>query len=162
MWGHIQYGEDWIHAGEMPRTATHTFSTPDHPWINHENFFELSVAFGQRTIGGAGIIVFKCCAGIWLLWTMVIVARRRQVSTVAAVVAMIPVAWGLAEFWLARPQLFSFLFFGVMLIAFEKAYSNWTVDRSIQYRWLWLCVPLTGIWTNSHGGFAAGLCVFIA
>ncbi|MCA9036751.1 MAG: hypothetical protein KDA91_16570 [Planctomycetaceae bacterium] len=162
LWGHIQYGEDWIHAGEMPRTATHTFSTPDHPWINHENFFELSVAFGQRTIGGAGIIVFKCCAGIWLLWTMVIVARRRQVSTVAAVVAMIPVAWGLAEFWLARPQLFSFLFFGVMLIAFEKAYSNWTVDRSIQYRWLWLCVPLTGIWTNSHGGFAAGLCVFIA
>ena len=27
---------------------------------------------------------------------------------------------------------------------------------------LWLMVPLTVIWTNAHGGFLAGLCVFIA
>jgi hypothetical protein len=27
---------------------------------------------------------------------------------------------------------------------------------------LWLMVPLTVLWTNAHGGFLAGLCVFIA
>ena len=66
LWGHIQYGEDWLHAGQMPTTATHTYSTPDQPWVNHENLFELAVALGQRAIGGLGLMIFKCVAGLWL------------------------------------------------------------------------------------------------
>ena len=162
LWGHIQYGEDWIHAGIMPNTATHTYSTPDHPWVNHENLFELAVAFGQRTIGGYGLMIFKCLSGIWLLSMMVRNAARLAVPTLAAAVAMIPVAAGLAEFWLMRPQLFSFLFFGLMLLAFDRAFRNWAISKTIQTRWLWLCIPLLIAWTNAHGGFAAGLCVFIA
>jgi hypothetical protein len=161
LWGHIQYGEDWLHAGEMPRTATHTFSTPDQPWVNHENFFELAVAFGQRTIGGLGLMVFKCLAGLWLLWAMVRTAIQRGVHLMTAVVAMIPVAWGLSEFWLARPQLFSFIFCGLMFLCIERAFRRWN-HKEISFRWLWLCVPLMTVWTNSHGGFAAGLCVLIA
>lgn len=162
LWGHIQYGEDWIHTGAMPQTATHTYSTPDHPWVNHENLFELAVAFGQRSIGGYGLMIFKCMSGLWLLWMMVRNASRQAVPTLAAAVAMIPVAAGLAEFWLMRPQLFSFLFFGLMLLAFDRAFRNWGSDRTVHTRWLWLCIPLMIAWTNAHGGFAAGLCVFIA
>lgn len=162
LWGHIQYGEDWLHAGTMPRTATHTYSTPDQPWVNHENLFELAVAFGQRTIGGLGLMIFKCVAGLWLLWSMVRTARGRGVDSLTAVVAMIPVAWGLAEFWLARPQLFSFLCFGVMMLSIERAFRRWFNDGTVAVRWLWMCVPLMTVWTNSHGGFAAGLCVLIA
>jgi hypothetical protein len=162
LWGHIQYGEDWIHAGVMPQTATHTYSTPNHPWVNHENLFELAVAFGQRTIGGYGLMVFKCMSGLWLLWMMVRNASRQAVPTLAAAVSMIPVAAGLAEFWLMRPQLFSFLFFGLMLLAFDRAFRNWATDGAVHIRWLWVCIPLMIAWTNAHGGFAAGLCVFIA
>ncbi|MDA1231685.1 MAG: hypothetical protein O2856_13005 [Planctomycetota bacterium] len=111
LWGHIQYGEDWIHVGTMPTTASHTYSTPNQPWVNHENLFELAVALGQRTVGGYGLMILKCAAGLWLLWTMVRNASRQAVPALAAAVAMIPVASGLAEFWLMRPQLFSFLFF---------------------------------------------------
>lgn len=162
LWGHIQYGEDWIHAGIMPTTATHTYSTPDHPWVNHENLFELAVAFGQRTIGGYGLMIFKCMSGIWLLSMMARNAVRQAVPALAAAVAMIPVAAGLAEFWLMRPQLFSFLFFGLMLLAFDRAFRNWAISKTVQTKWLWLCIPLLIAWTNAHGGFAAGLCVFIA
>ena len=161
LWGHIQYGEDWIHAGEMPRTATHTYSTPDQPWVNHENLFELAIAFGQRTIGGLGLMTFKCLAGLWLLHAMVRTAQRRGVATLTAVVAMIPVAWGLSEFWLTRPQLFSFIFCGLMFLFVERASRNWA-DGRVGFRWLWMCVPLMTLWANSHGGFAAGLCVLIA
>jgi len=211
LWGHIQYGEDWLHAGQMPRTATHTYATPDHPWVNHENLFELAVAIGQRTVGGLGLMIGKCLAGLWLLWMMVRTAQNRQVPLMAAVVAMIPTAWGLSEFWLARPQLFSFVFFGMMLMAFEKAFrgrgslrrkglqtrpDNGLKDQrrnnyrladvehvfnvlgtmescptyscpspmastGLQTRWLWMCVPLMTVWTNSHGGFLAGLCVML-
>ena len=162
LWGHIQYGEDWLHAGEMPTTATHTYSTPDQPWVNHENLFELAVALGQRTIGGHGLMIFKCVAGLWLLWTMVRVAQLRGVETLAAVVAMIPVAWGLGEFWLVRPQLFSFIFCGLMFLAVERAFRNWHSEQRVAFGCLWLCIPLMTIWTNSHGGFAAGLCVLLA
>lgn len=162
LWGHIQYGEDWMHAGEMPTTATHTYSTPDQPWVNHENLFELAVALGQRTIGGCGLMIFKCVAGLWLLWTMVRVSQLRGVEKLAAVVAMIPVAWGLGEFWLARPQLFSFIFCGLMFLAVELAFRNWHSEQRVAFGWLWLCIPLMTLWTNSHGGFAAGLCVLLA
>ena len=162
LWGHIQYGEDWMHAGTMPTTASHTYSTPDHPWVNHENLFELAVAFGQRTIGGYGLMIFKCLSGLWLLWMMVRNAARLAVPALAAAVAMIPVAAGLAEFWLMRPQLFSFLLFGLMLLAFDRAFRDWTSSKTVHAKWLWLCIPLLIAWTNAHGGFAAGLCVFIA
>ncbi len=162
LWGHIQYGEDWIHAGRMPTTASHTYATSDHPWVNHENLFELAVAFGQRTVGGLGLMVFKCVSGLWLLWMMVRNASRRAVPILAAAVAMIPVAAGLAEFWLMRPQLFSFLFFGLMLVALDRAFRDWERSKTVQAFWLWLCIPLMIAWTNAHGGFAAGLCVFIA
>ena len=162
LWGHIQYGEDWIHAGQMPTTATHTYATPDHPWVNHENLFELAVAWGQRAVGGYGLMVSKCVSGLWLLWLMVRNAARRDVPALAAAVAMIPVAAGLAEFWLMRPQLFSFLFFGMMLVALDRAFRDWHASWSVNTRWLWLCIPLMIAWTNSHGGFAAGLCVLLA
>ena len=162
LWGHIQYGEDWIHGGTMPTTASHTYSSPNQPWVNHENLFELAVAFGQRTIGGYGMMIFKCLSGLWLLWMMVRNASRLAVPAIAAAVAMIPVAAGLAEFWLMRPQLFSFLFFGLMLLAFDRAFRDWAIPKTVQTKWLWLCVPILIAWTNAHGGFAAGLCVFIA
>lgn len=162
LWGHIQYGEDWLSTGEMPRTATHTYSTPEQPWVNHENLFELAVALGQRAVGGLGLMIFKCVAGLWLLWVMVRTAQGRGVATLTAVVAMVPVAWGLSEFWLARPQLFSFICCGLMFMAIERAFRNWSADSRVEFRWLWMCVPLMTVWTNSHGGFAAGLCVLIA
>lgn len=162
LWGHIQYGEDWLHAGRMPRTATHTYSTPDHPWVNHENLFELAVAIGQRTVGGLGLMIFKCLAGLWLLRAMVRTAQGRGVSTLTAVVSMVPVTWGLSEFWLARPQLFSFLCFGLMMLAVDRAFRNIADSGRVAFKWLWMCVPLMTVWTNSHGGFAAGLCVLLA
>ena len=162
LWGHIQYGEDWIHAGKMPLTASHTYSTPDYPWVNHENLFELAVAYGQRAIGGHGLMIVKCASGLCLLWIMVRNASRQAVPVLAAAVAMISVAAGLAEFWLMRPQLFSFLFFGLMLVAIERAFCDWQAAKTVNFLWLWSCIPLMIVWTNSHGGFAAGLCVFVA
>ena len=162
LWGHIQYGADWIHAGAMPTTASHTYSTPDHPWVNHENLFELAVAVGQRMVDGLGLMIFKCISGLWLLGMMVRTAARKGVPVMAAAVAMIPVASGLAEFWLMRPQLFSFLFCGLMLVALDRAFRDWDAAKTVRFQWLWLCIPLMVAWTNAHGGFAAGLCIFIA
>ena len=34
--------------------------------------------------------------------------------------------------------------------------------NSFRMRFLWLSVPLFAVWTNAHGGFLAGYCVFVA
>ncbi len=51
LWGHVRYAEDWLADGQLPRTATHTFTAVDHPWINHENLAELAFALGHRCLG---------------------------------------------------------------------------------------------------------------
>ena len=55
LWGHIQYGEDWVAEGARPRVASHTYAAPDCPWVHHENLSELALAFGHRAVGGLGI-----------------------------------------------------------------------------------------------------------
>lgn len=162
LWGHIQYGEDWIAEGALPRLASHTYSAAGHPWVNHENLSELVLALMQRTVGGLGIMVGKLIAGLCVLGLMMWLAVRRGVPLWAAAVCMVPVSSGLAEFWLARPQLASFLGMAALLTICEFSFSADGSGRLNRPQLLWLCVPLTVVWTNSHGGFAAGLCVMLA
>ncbi|MFM7055911.1 MAG: hypothetical protein ACKO2P_03205, partial [Planctomycetota bacterium] len=162
LWGHIQYGEDWLFTGSLPTTATHTYTAEGHPWINHENLFELAVALGQRTIGGLGLMLLKTLAGLALMLVMLRRTAQLNVPLVSAAVCLLPVAACLAEFWLMRPQLFSFLLFAAQLLLTERAFVDWQQGKAPRYGLLWLCLPLLVVWTNSHGGVLAGLCVFLA
>lgn len=157
LWGHIQYGQDWLSTGTLPATATHTFTTPDHPWINHENLFELAVACGHRLFGGQGLMLGKCLLGLLLLnfigWRL----QRQGLSGLSASLCLLPVAAGLAEYWQIRPQLFSFLLFAALIWLFEFSGRD-----GARLRRLWLAIPLLIVWTNSHGGVLAGICVFAA
>jgi hypothetical protein len=121
LWGHIQYGEDWLYSGTLPRTATHTYTASGYPWINHENLFELSVALGQRAVGGAGLMILKTLAGLAVMLLMLRRTVRFQIPLVSAAVCLLPAAMCLAEFWLMRPQLFSFIFFAAATCVDRKS-----------------------------------------
>lgn len=162
LWGHIQYGEEWLSTGVVPQTATHTYSSPDHRWINHENLSELVLAVTQRLTGGHGIIIGKVLAGIAVLLMMMRIAVRQGVPAVAAAAITVPVAYALAEFWLARPQLASFVCAAAMCLLLEKAFADWYTDGRVHRHWLVPIIPLMAIWVNAHGGFAAGLCILAA
>jgi hypothetical protein len=162
LWGHIQYGEDWIAEGELPRVASHTYSAVGHQWVNHENLSELVLAYTHRAFGGVGIMVAKLIAGMLLLVTLISLAVRRGIPVWAATVCVLPVASGLGEFWLARPQMASFLCMGVLLTILEFACPPADSKSNARPWMLWLCIPLMIVWANSHGGFAAGLCVLTA
>ena len=161
LWGHIQYGEDWIAEGALPRVASHTFSAEGHPWINHENLSELTLAMSHRLVGGRGIMVMKLLAGLGMLLTMMWLAVRKGIPVWAAAVCIVFVASGLGEFWLARPQMASFLGMAALLTVFDFAFPTAENGERPRPQLLWLCVPLMILWTNSHGGFAAGLCVLL-
>ena len=159
LWGHVQYGEDWLAAGELPQTASHTFTAEGHPWINHENLAELAMAEGFRWLGPYGMLMVKCLLGVGILGAMVLVARRQDAHPLLAWAMMLLVARNLTAFFPMRPQLLSFVWCAVMLVMLDRAFTYWSERRQIDWRWLWPLPLLFVVWTNSHGGFVAGLCI---
>lgn len=159
LWGHVRYGQELIADGFLPEVATHTYSAPDHPWINHENLAELAMAVGYERIGPVGLLVAKCLLGMGIIGMMVVVARLHAVGILVAWTLGLLVATNLTAFFPLRPQLLSFLWCAVMLVLLDRAFAQWH-RREIQFVWLWAVPPLFVVWANSHGGFVAGLCVF--
>jgi hypothetical protein len=159
LWGHIRYGQDWIAAGELPRTATHTYTAMGYPWINHENLFELAVAACYNAFGTGGMQVAKCLLGMTIVAAMVWIAGKRGVHPLVAWLLMLLVSTTLHPFFLLRPQLFSFACCAAMLVLLDLAFRDWHETRAIDARYLWGLPLAMAIWTNSHGGFVAGLCI---
>jgi hypothetical protein len=159
LWGHIRYGQDWIATGELPRTATHTYTAVDYPWINHENLSELAVAACYNTFGVGGMLLAKCLLGMTIIASMVWIAGKRGVHPLIAWALMLVVTTNLQPFFPLRPQLFSFACCATMLVLLDRAFRNWQETRAIDVRPLWGLPIVLAVWTNSHGGFVAGLCI---
>ena len=162
IWGHVLYGQEVLADGALPTTATHTYTAPGYPWINHENLSEIALALGFRYLGPQGLLLAKCLLGMLIVGLMFVAARRKGVQLAAICVALVLVTLNLAGFWAMRPQLFSFLFFAVLMALVERAFNGWSETHRADLRWLIPAPLLFVVWTNSHGGFAAGVCIFAA
>lgn len=159
LWGHVRYAQDWLAAGTMPRTATHTYTAVDYPWINHENAAELLFAVGFDRIGVNGMLLAKCLLGLSILATMVWTARRHGVPALSAWALMLLVATNMEAFFPLRPQLLSFAFCTLALVCLDRGFPAWPEQRDVRFAWLWVLPVLFVGWVNSHGGFMAGLCI---
>jgi len=159
LWGHVQYGEDWLAEGALPRTASHTFTAPDHPWINHENLAELAFAEGYRLLGAHGLLIAKCLWGMAILLAMAWVANRHKVHPFAVWPLLLLVAANLQAFFPVRPQLLSFALCAAALVVLDRAFCKWQESKSVRWPLLWMLPLVVLVWVNAHGGFALGLCV---
>jgi hypothetical protein len=180
LWGHIQYGHETWQAGLASHT-THSYVATNTPWINHEIVAELALSMLADLCGAQGLLLAKMFAGATLLLALLVRMRRENISLLGCAMVVLFTANGLARFWSLRPQLFSFLAYAALLSLLSWCFENWehrwqlkwsakannSATPEIQYnsrrlRWLW-CVPLLmGLWTNTHGGFLAGECLYTA
>src|SRR5688572_3382912 len=99
LWGHIRYGQDWLAAGEMPRTATHTYTAVGYPWVNHENAAELLMAISYEYIGIYGMLVAKCLLGMVLMATMAWMACRKGVPALSVWTLLLVVSTNMQAFF---------------------------------------------------------------
>ncbi len=159
LWGHVRYGQDLLATGQLPQTATHTFTATDTPWINHEHLAELSFATGYRYLGTSGLLIAKSLAGLGILLIMAWTARRQGVHPLAAWIAMLLVAANLHPFFLLRPQLFSFALCTLVLLLISTAFRDWQKNQTLCWQPLAILPFVFAIWANTHGAFAAGLCI---
>lgn len=162
LWGHVLYGQDVLRDGRLPDTATYTYTAAGHRWINHETLAELSLAAGFQYLGVRPMLVIKCLAGMLLIGLMLRTAKRRGVQTMVVSAVLMLVAVCLTAFWSMRPQVFSFVFLGLLIVILDRAFDAWRSRGELRVAWLWLAPPLFAFWANSHGAFVAGLCLFAA
>jgi hypothetical protein len=162
LWGHVQYAEDALADGQLHGTATHTFTAVGHPWINHENLSEVWLAGAYRTLGAHGMLGLKCLLGLGVVVLMLRSAARQGVSLIVAGCFLLLVSTTLTPFWAMRPQLSSYVLLALMIVLLDRAFQRWQDEGRVELRLLWLIIPLLAVWTNSHGAFVAGVCLFIA
>ena len=159
LWGHVRYAEDWLAEGQLPRTATHTFTAVDHPWINHENLAELAFALGHRYLGVYGLLVAKCLWGMAIIGAMAWIASRHGVHPLAIWSVMLLVASNLQAFFPLRPQLLSFGLCSLTLVLLDRAFFGWQQQHRVKWGLLALLPAVFVVWVNSHGAVVAGLCI---
>ncbi|MDB4670632.1 hypothetical protein OAF34_00730 [Pirellulaceae bacterium] len=190
LWGHVQYGQDVLADGKIHETTTYSFTAVGFRWINHENLAELSFATIVNWMGPVGLLVFKFLLSV-LVFSLVLVHSTRQnkrqgVHLLVMTATLLIVANGISYFWSIRPQLFTFTFFAVLIYLLNYCFAGWSDHwhlhrcspleleesrknnippigySSSRLNGLWLAPILFFFWANSHGGFVAGVAIYVA
>lgn len=180
LWGHIQYGRDALRDG-LPLTTTYSYIAQGYPWVNHEILAELGLAVVNDNFGAIGLMLMKCLLGLLVIALVMRSALRQGAGLIATCAMMLLVAVALGNHWSLRPQLVSYVSFALLLALLAWCFEGWEGEwrlpwltgargesvKELTYqvdrlRFLWLVPLLMMVWTNSHGGFLAGYCVFVA
>ena len=129
LWGHVQYGQDWLAEGSLPRISSHNFTAIGHPWINHENLSELFLAVGFERLGILGMALVKFLAGLGLLAAAWRSASREHVTMGTFLFVASLVAYAIHPFWLFRPQMATWLGLATMVWLLNQSFRDWTFQN---------------------------------
>lgn len=165
LWGHVLYGQEIIRDGALPTTTTWSYTANGYRWINHENVAELVMAFAVNQFGPMGLIIGKYLFSWALIGMIYWRARVYGVSPIIAAFVCLFVALTIEFHWHFRPQIFGYVFFGIMCSLLFWCFHQSAEDevplttQSYRLKHLFWLVPLSVLWTNTHGSFAAGIAI---
>jgi len=145
---HVRTGE-WILAHhQVPHTDLFSFSLPGHPWFAWEWLWDVMFAMIHQRWGLAGVVVASLAVICFTSAALFRLIRRKCNNGLVAIAVTLLATGACSIHWLARPHLFTLLFFVATLHITERAAGADGNPRML----LWL-LPLTLVWTNIHGGF---------
>jgi hypothetical protein len=149
LWGHLLFGRLLL-DGTLPSTNAFAYTTPLHPWVNHELLAEAAMATVFDAAGAPGLVAMKIVLGLGTLACIWHAARRRSGSDWAAAIATALAATVMAPGFMIRPQLFTLFFLALTLDALASADYRPAAGARL--------LPLLfALWVNTHGGVLAGV-----
>jgi hypothetical protein len=145
---HIRTGELILAGGGVPEADPFSFSRHGQPWFAWEWLADVLFAAAFRRHGLAGVVALcsvvlaaSCC--LLLRWML-----RRGAGLWVGLAVTLAAASASSVHYLARPHVFSILFYTVALAALDA-------DRRQPRRATWGLVALCALWANLHAGFVA-------
>lgn len=143
---HVRTGEWILTHHQVPHIDMFSFSRPGAPWFAWEWGWDVLFALIFRA-GGMAAVVFVSTLVICLTSVALFrLIRRKCDNGLVSIAVTLLATGGCAIHWLARPHLFTLLFFTLTLHITDRASQG----RPRLLMWL---VPLTLLWTNLHAGF---------
>ena len=146
---HIRVGEYILDTHSVPTEDIYSHRSPPIPFTAHEWLSELVMATVYRFSGLSGLVVFFAFIIASIYYFVFKIEQRKNYNILVVVgVSVLIIAPSIIH-WLARPHIFSLLFF---LIYYHVLNQYQFEDRN---RML-LLIPLMLLWINMHGGFLVG------
>jgi len=145
---HIRTGEYFLTNGHLPPTDPFSFTMEGREWFAWEWLADVALALAFQIDGLQGVVLLAAaCIGLsaalmirYMIWS--------GVNLFLAILGMFMICGVTTSHWLARPHMFTWIFFLATLWLLEA-------DRRSNSRRIWLLVPLVIVWVNTHGGFMA-------
>ena len=156
LWGHVLFGEEFLHTGHLARTDPYSWTANGQPWINHEIIGEIALGLAHRALGGAGLLLLKMVVGLLTFGIALSIARKqmspgaRLIAWAFGALAVVEISYGFAP----RPQIFT---------ALALAAELWILRQIHCGKRFWaLALPLLSVlWINTHGGALAGIILLL-
>ena len=158
VWWHIKVGETILRTHRVPIVDPYSFTVPGAPWIAYEWLGDVLLAFASRLGGLRALDLLFILLGSAILLALYAYAAIRSGNSKAAIVTSAVLLFFTTVSFSLRPQMLSYLFLILTLIALERF-------RQGKTRALWFLPFIFLVWVNTHGLFLAGLvamCIYWA
>lgn len=148
-WWHVRSGQLILQNRAIPVIDLFTFTQPGAPWINQAWLMQVVLALLMQW-GGVPLVIFVHAVTITAGYTLILRACAPRYGVRISVWATVIGALVGIQTWAVRPQSFSFLAFGLLIVLIEA-------HRRGNRRALWWAAPLFALWVNAHGVFVFGV-----
>lgn len=142
---HVRAGSVQATAGEVLTTDPFSFTAAGDPWRTQSWLVELIYAAGERVSGLGFVPPMLLIVGLLTFVGVGLIAYRVTRSITATAVCVFLSTVLLLSFLVPRPVLFSFLLFVLVILAWDRGSTRWTVPF------------LFWLWASAHGSFVVGL-----
>ena len=158
---HIRNGETILRTWKFPHVDYFSYTHEGKPWFAWEWLSDVFMAIVHRYLGLNGIVLWAnltfALVFTLLFWWML---REDQNLLVALLLSRLA-GYAAAVHWLARPHLFTLLFFLIWSMLLDKIQERGPIDKSLLSKTRWIMPPLMLLWVNLHGGFVVGLILLL-
>ena len=152
LWWHLRLGRQIVETGQAVYADTYSLTAAGKTHFNHSALAQVVLHGLWRLAGHAGLSFFTALTAVTGLY---FVFRAGSGSIYMQGFVLVVGATAAAAFWSPRPQMFSFLFAGLLLwLLLDFKYRG--RDR------IWWTAPLLWLWSNAHGGYLFGYVLIAA
>ena len=146
---HLTLGAYILSSHQIPTHDILSFTKAGDPRPPYEWLAQVLLAVAYRILNLDGVVLFTSIVIAAAFSLVYLDGLRRSGTPIAALLTTAWAAIASSLHWLARPHIFSFVFFALWLYLLERL-------RRGEPTQIWLFSALMLLWSNAHGGFIYG------